>query len=85
MAIFDGGWDVHEAEIVARRLSSIGASFPTPLGRGPGVTSPFMELYASLAKGHMRNTEQQNISWLQLHPRTIVIRLLTRCRNIKMT
>ena len=62
VAIFDGGWDVHESEIVARRLSSIGANFPTPLGRGPGVTSPFMELYASLAKGHMHKygtTEHQ--------------------------
>jgi len=54
VAIFDGGWDVHESEVVARRLSSIGADVPTPQGRGQGVASPFMELYASLAKGHMR-------------------------------
>jgi acetyl-CoA acetyltransferase len=61
-AVFDGGWDVHESKALAERLVSIGAGFPTPAGRGPGVASPFMELYASLAKGHMSNfgtTERQ--------------------------
>jgi acetyl-CoA acyltransferase len=62
VAIFDGGWDVHQASAVAERLASIGAGFPTPGGRGPGIESPFMELYASLAKGHMSKfgtTERQ--------------------------
>jgi acetyl-CoA acyltransferase len=61
-AVFDGGWDVHQSKAVAARLASIGAGFPTPEDRGPGVASPFMELYASLAKGHMRQfgtTERQ--------------------------
>jgi acetyl-CoA acyltransferase len=61
-AVFDGGWDVHESKAVAERLASIGAGFPAPAGRGPGVASPFMELYASLAKGHMSKfgtTERQ--------------------------
>jgi acetyl-CoA acyltransferase len=61
-AVFDGGWDVHESKALAERLVSIGAGFPTPAGRGPGVASPFMELYASLAKGHMSKfgtTERQ--------------------------
>ena len=61
-AVFDGGWDVHESKAVTERLASIGAGFPTPEGRGPGVASPFMELYASLAKGHMNKfgtTERQ--------------------------
>jgi acetyl-CoA acetyltransferase len=61
-AVFDGGWDVHESKAVAERLAAIGAGFPTPAGRGPGVASPFMELYASLAKGHMSKfgtTERQ--------------------------
>jgi acetyl-CoA acyltransferase len=60
--IFDGGWDVHESKAIAERLAAIGAGFPTPAGRGPGVASPFMELYASLAKGHMNRfgtTERQ--------------------------
>ena len=62
VAIFDGGWDVHQANVVTERLASIGAGVPTPAGRGDGVASPFMELYASLAKGHMRQfgtTERQ--------------------------
>jgi len=61
-AVFDGGWDVHQSKAIAGRLASIGANFPTPAGRGPGVASPFMELYASLAKGHMSRfgtTERQ--------------------------
>jgi acetyl-CoA acetyltransferase len=61
-AIFDGGWDVQQADAVAQRLAVIGAGVPTPEGRGAGVASPFMELYASLAKGHMRQfgtTERQ--------------------------
>lgn len=61
-AVFDGGWDVHEAASVAARLSEIGEGVVVPSGRGPGVPSPFMELYASLAKGHMKRfgtTERQ--------------------------
>jgi acetyl-CoA acyltransferase len=61
-AVFDGGWDVHESASVAAQLSAIGEGVIVPPGRGPGVPSPFMELYASLAKGHMRRfgtTERQ--------------------------
>jgi acetyl-CoA acetyltransferase len=53
-AIFSGAWDVHESEDVAARLSSIGNGVETPAGKTGGVRSPFMELYASLAKGHMK-------------------------------
>ena len=52
-AIFDGAWDVHEAEQIAQRLSSIGAEVAPPAGTPAGANSPFMQLYASLAKGHM--------------------------------
>ncbi len=52
-AIFDGAWDVHEAEQIASRLSSIGADVVPPEGTPAGANSPFMQLYASLAKGHM--------------------------------
>ena len=61
-AVFDGGWDVHENAAVTERLSAIGAGMPVPPNRGAGVPSPFMELYASLAKGHMKQfgtTERQ--------------------------
>lgn len=53
-AIFDGAWDVHDSGAVVKRLRSIGAGIDAPPGTPPGVRSPFMELYASLAKGHMR-------------------------------
>ena len=51
-----------ESALVAERLSAIGEGVAIPPGRGPGVPSPFMELYASLAKGHMKRfgtTERQ--------------------------
>jgi acetyl-CoA acyltransferase len=53
-AVFDGGWDVHEKDNVARSLAAIGEGVETPPGRDSGVRSPFIELYASLAKGHMK-------------------------------
>jgi acetyl-CoA acyltransferase len=53
-AVFDGGWDVHEKDNVVRSLAAIGEGVETPPGRGGGVRSPFIELYASLAKGHMK-------------------------------
>jgi acetyl-CoA acyltransferase len=53
-AVFDGGWDVHEKDNVARSLAAIGEGVETPPDRGSGVRSPFIELYASLAKGHMK-------------------------------
>jgi acetyl-CoA acyltransferase len=61
-AIFDGGWDVHESSAVAAGLSAIGEGVVVPPKREPGVPSPFMELYASLARGHMKRfgtTERQ--------------------------
>lgn len=53
-AIFSGAWDVHEAQAVGRRVAAIGEGVPTPPDQAGGVKSPFMELYASLAKGHMK-------------------------------
>ncbi len=61
-AVFDGGWDVHEADALARSLAAIGAGLEPPPGRTGGVRSPFMELYASLTRGHMKRfgtTERQ--------------------------
>ena len=52
-AIFDGAWDVHEADKVLAGLSEIGAGVSPPEGTSPGVHSPFMQLYASMARGHM--------------------------------
>ena len=52
-AIFDGAWDVHEADKVLAGLAGIGAGVSPPEGTPPGVRSPFMHLYASMARGHM--------------------------------
>ena len=53
-AIFDGAWDVHEADEVLASLVGIGAGVSPPEGTPPGVRAPFMQLYASMARGHMR-------------------------------
>ena len=53
-AVFDGAWDVDNAASVVAGLSSIGAKVAPPPGTPPGVGSPFMDLYASLARGHMK-------------------------------
>ncbi|BAI96230.1 thiolase [Sphingobium sp. TA15] len=63
-AIFEGAWDVHEASAIVDRLSSIGEGVEPPEGTAPGVKSPFMELYASFTRGHMRTfgTTQEQIA-----------------------
>lgn len=61
-AVFNGGWDVHESDGVVRSLSVIGEGMQPPPERAGGIRSPFMELYASLARGHMKRfgtTERQ--------------------------
>ena len=61
-AIFDGAWDVHDVDNVVASLSRIGDGAPPPPGKGKGVQSPFMQLYASMTRGHMARfgtTERQ--------------------------
>lgn len=61
-AIFDGAWDVHEVDSVVASLANIGDGMPPPPGKEQGVKSPFMELYASMTRGHMARfgtTERQ--------------------------
>ena len=53
-AIFDGAWDVHEVDSVLAGLSGIGAGVSPPEGTPQGVRAPFMQLYADMARGHMR-------------------------------
>jgi len=53
-AVFDGAWDIYEAEAVLRDLGGIGEGVEPPAGTPPGVESPFMQLYAALARGHMK-------------------------------
>jgi len=61
-SIFNGGWDVHEVDAIAATLRSISAGLEAPPEREAGGNSIFMDLYASLAKAHMRDygtTERQ--------------------------
>ena len=53
-AIFNGGWDVHEADTIKQTLNSISAGFEAPPDH-KASGSVFMDLYASLAKAHMRD------------------------------
>lgn len=61
--IFDGGWDVAEVDALMARLMSIGDGVEVPADAA-SVRSPFMELYASLTKGHMKafGTTQRQIA-----------------------
>ncbi|NIJ37677.1 acetyl-CoA acetyltransferase [Sphingopyxis panaciterrae] len=63
-AIFDGGWDVHDLDAIAERLTAIGEGVSPPPGTPEGVRSPFMELYASVTRGHMRmfGTTQEHLA-----------------------
>ncbi|WP_315837452.1 thiolase family protein [Bradyrhizobium prioriisuperbiae] len=61
-AIFDGAWDVHKVDEVIGSLAQIGDGMPPPPGKDTSVKSPFMELYASMTRGHMARfgtTERQ--------------------------
>ena len=55
-SLFNGAWDVREADAIRARLEELGAAVPTPgeAAVAPGERSVFMELYAALAKLHMK-------------------------------
>ncbi len=61
--VFDGGWDVAEVDELMARLRGIGDGIDIPAGTA-SVPSPFMELYASLTRGHMKafGTTQRQIA-----------------------
>ncbi len=53
--VFDGGWDVHTAEATTARLLAMGAGVDDPDGdEDTGQRSIFMDVYAALAKFHMK-------------------------------
>ncbi|HET7085600.1 MAG TPA: thiolase family protein [Rhizomicrobium sp.] len=54
-AVFNGGWDVQDVDNIAATLKEIAAGANVPDGREAGGNSIFMDLYASLAKAHMRD------------------------------
>jgi acetyl-CoA acyltransferase len=64
MAIFDGAWDVHGVDEMTRRLLQLGEGMTPPPGReaDANMRSVFMDVYAALAKFHMKTfgtTERQ--------------------------
>ena len=64
-SVFDGGWDVHNAEAATARLLELGAGVDDPNGDDDtGQRSIFMDVYAALAKFHMRTfgTKQEQIA-----------------------
>ena len=64
-AVFDGGWDVHNADAATAKLLELGAGVDDPDGEtDTGERSIFMDVYAALAKFHMRKfgTTQQQIA-----------------------
>lgn len=64
MAIFDGAWDVHTVDQITRNLIRLGEGLNPPPGResDESLRSVFMDVYAALAKFHMKTfgtTERQ--------------------------
>ncbi|GAA4879082.1 thiolase family protein [Actinomycetospora straminea] len=56
-AWFHGAWDVHDADATTAGLLALGADVPTPDGvaePAPEAKSLFMDVYAALAKYHMK-------------------------------
>jgi acetyl-CoA acetyltransferase len=63
-AIFDGAWDVHQVAASTQALLTLGEGVQPPPGRPEGSSprSVFMDIYAALAKFHMKtygSTERQ--------------------------
>lgn len=53
--MFEGGWDVHESAAILGRLRALGAGVGPPADTGAGeAKSVFMQVYAELAKLHMK-------------------------------
>lgn len=52
MALFEGGWDVHNRDETYQRLIAMGEGIEVP--EIQGHRSVFMDIYASLARGHMK-------------------------------
>lgn len=61
LGLFDGGYDVHDPDSLRRILQELGGE---QFDAGNGHRSAFMEVYASLARAHMRDfgTTQRQIA-----------------------
>ena len=63
--VFDGAWDVHDAEAGMARLRALGAPMAVPEGASELASrSFFMDIYASMARAHMAafGTTQRQIA-----------------------
>ncbi|MGB0571065.1 MAG: thiolase family protein [Alphaproteobacteria bacterium] len=55
-SVFDGGWDVHDVAAATDRLLALGQGVDDPDGeKDTGQRSVFMDVYAALAKFHMKS------------------------------
>ncbi|HEY2561749.1 MAG TPA: thiolase family protein [Caldimonas sp.] len=54
LAVLNGAWDVHDVAGVVRNLARIGEGIEAPETEAEGARSVFMDVYASLAKQHMK-------------------------------
>jgi acetyl-CoA acetyltransferase len=62
LAVLSGAWDVHDVETTLGNLEAMGAGVEVPPMADGQARSVFMDVYASLAKQHMRRfgtTERQ--------------------------
>jgi acetyl-CoA acetyltransferase len=53
-SVFNGAWDVHTVDATVSRLEEIGRDVSPPQGAPAGERSVFMDVYAALAKLHMK-------------------------------
>jgi acetyl-CoA acetyltransferase len=53
-SVFNGAWDVHDVDATVSRLDEIGRDVPVPSSAQGGERSIFMDVYAALAKLHMK-------------------------------
>src|SRR4051812_17118339 len=53
-SVFNGAWDVHTVDATVSRLDEIGRDVPVPESARTGERSVFMDVYAALAKLHMK-------------------------------
>jgi len=53
-SVFNGAWDVHAVDATVSRLDEIGRDVPVPESARTGERSVFMDVYAALAKLHMK-------------------------------
>ncbi|MFM9883509.1 MAG: thiolase family protein [Burkholderiales bacterium] len=64
-SVFNGAWDVHAVDAITADLAKLGEGVATPAGvHEPGERSIFMDVYASMAKFHMKSfgTTQRHLA-----------------------